>query len=107
MLFPEIFVENVNLFKGIYKKYNLDWKIFFACKSNKWKSFINASSKNKIWVDVSSIYEMKLALWEWILWENISISWPNKNKDFLFLAVKHSANIVIDSLDEVEFLEWL
>jgi len=107
LIFPEIFIENVNYFKNIYSKYSLNWNIYFACKANKWKSFLSVASKCWIWVDVSSKYELQSALSEWIPWKNISISWPSKNNDFLLLAVRHGCNIIIDSINEIDFLRTI
>lgn len=107
VLFPDIFIENIHKYMDVYKEYWISWKIFFACKANKWKSFLYACSKSNIGADVSSEYEMESALWCWIAWESISISWPVKSTNLLYLWLKHKSFIVIDSMNEFNRLLFL
>lgn len=107
LLFPEIFMENINSYKDIFKKNSVNWKIFFAFKANKSKAFLATALISWIWVEVSSIFELRLALSEWFTWENIMVSWPTKTPEYIKLAIRHKAIIAVDEYGEFNDIKKL
>lgn len=101
VIFPEIFRENINKYKTFFEEHDLDYKIFFAHKTNKSSAFLKIAEQENIWIDVASKNELIHSLSCWFNWERISCSWP-KSQSFLFLAMKHWCLISIDSINELE-----
>lgn len=104
VLLPEIFQENIELYKSILEKYNLDYQILFAAKANKGKSFLEICSQTSSGIDVSSIFELRSALSHGVIGRNIGISGPIKTDQFLLLALNHNSLISLDSLNELAVL---
>lgn len=101
ILFPQIFTRNVAAYQNILSKTHIDGKIYFACKANKSKTFLEMSSHEKIGVEVSSIHELKQALSHGIKGEDIIVSGPVKNVPFLLLGIIHDCLISIDDFIEL------
>lgn len=101
IIFPDIFRENIEKYKNFFNEYNLDYKIFYAHKTNKSSAFLQIAEEENIWMDVASKNELTHALACGFTWERISCSGPKSN-DFLFLAMKHGCLISIDWIHELQ-----
>jgi diaminopimelate decarboxylase len=101
ILFPEIMLENCELFQNILSKKEIDGKVYFACKANKSPSFLQMAVKAGIGIETSSIYELRSALANGITGNNIIVSGPVKTTELLLLAVLHDCVISVDNEEEI------
>lgn len=93
--------ENIELFRNVFSKHSLNYKIYFAHKCNKSSVIIKECLNNNINVDVSSLNELKHTLANGYKGIDILATGP-KNKEFLKLAIENDVTISIDSLCELE-----
>lgn len=107
ILFPEIFTENVQCFREVGEKLGIDLAIYYATKANKSFTFLEAASGQHISADVSSIHELRSALNHGIAGFDISLSGPDKEKNFLLLAIQQGCRIVLDTVDELDNIKDL
>ena len=101
IIIPDKIKDNIDLFKMVFNKHKLRYKIFFAHKCNQSSEIIKECLKNGINIDVSSLNELKHALKNGFIGENILSTGP-KNKDFIKCAIENNSKISIDSLNELE-----
>lgn len=101
IILPNTIGENINLFRTVFEKHRLNYKIFFAHKCNKSSEVVKECLKNDINVDVSSLNELKHVLENGYTCNNILATGP-KNKEFIRLAIENNCIISIDSLCELE-----
>ena len=101
IIIPNKIKDNIDLFKMIFNKHKVRYKIFFAHKCNQSSEIIKECLKNGINIDVSSLNELKHALKNGFIGENILSTGP-KNKDFIKCAIENNSKISIDSLNELE-----
>lgn len=103
VILPSAVGENIKKFREVFAKHNLNHKIFFAHKCNQSSAIVKECLYNGINIDVSSENELKHALENGFVGNNILATGP-KNKEFLWLATLHGLTISIDSLQELETL---
>lgn len=96
----KIVEKNINNFKEIYTKYNLNGDIFFAQKCSKSNSILRRVLLENIGVDCASKKELELALSKGFTKNKIEATGP-KNDEFLELLLRNEILINIDSIDEV------
>lgn len=101
ILFPEVVDKNISEFKNILKKHNISGKIFYAHKCNKSSALIKQVLINNINIDVASLEELKSALSNGFLGQDIEATGP-KNDDFIILGLRHNVIFNIDNLEELE-----
>jgi len=104
ILFPKIFEKNIKQYKNVFKKYGVEGQILYALKSNKSEAFLEIIEKNKVGVDVSSLYELRSALSHGIQGENIGVSGSIKDEKFLLLAIQNNCLISMDSIEDIHNL---
>ncbi|SPL70029.1 type III PLP-dependent enzyme domain-containing protein [Acinetobacter stercoris] len=107
LVFPKIFVENIQRFKKVLSDAEVDSTVLFAKKSNKADCFIQTCREQEIGVDVASIGELSKTLSLGIRGDSIGVSGPEKDLALLQLAVQHECLIAIDSLSELNKLLYL
>ena len=101
IIMPSAIKENIEGFRGVFEKHNMNYKIFFAHKCNKSSAIVKECLYNSINIDVSSENELKHALQNGFVGKNILATGP-KNKEFIWLALEHGVTISIDSVAELE-----
>lgn len=103
VILPNAIKENIELFRNVFDKHKLNYKIFFAHKCNKSSEIIKECLKNNINVDVSSLNELKHTLLNGYNGNNILATGP-KNKEFIRCAIENDCTISIDSFCELEVI---
>lgn len=98
---PEVFADNVLLFKEVLLKYSIPHKIFFARKPNKCVAYVKEANKSNIGVDVASFNELKQTIDMGLPSENIILTAAIKDDKTLNLAVKNDVLIIADNYDEL------
>lgn len=106
VLFPENMSSNVESFRKIFDKYDIDGKIFFAHKPNKSKSFAQQAFQNGINIDVASVNELQNAIDSGFAHSQIEATGP-KSKSFLKACIEHDIFINVDSFFELEAIKEL
>lgn len=101
IILPSAVGENINLFRNVFEKHRLNYKIFFAHKCNKSSEVIKECLNNNINVDVSSLNELTHVLSIGYTGGSILATGP-KNKEFIRCAIESGCIISIDSLCELE-----
>ena len=105
ILFPNVMDKNISEFKETLKKHNIAGKIFYAHKCNKSNSFIKQALFNNINIDVASLEELKSALLNGFTGDKIEATGP-KNDDFIILGLRHNIIFNVDSLQEIEKINF-
>lgn len=100
VLFPEQMNENINSFKSVFKKHHINGKIYFAHKTNKSNSLVAQAEYEGINIDVASVHELNRALTNGFTGDRIEVTGP-KSSELICLAIKHSAIINIDNIEEL------
>ncbi|MBI96817.1 hypothetical protein CL656_06710 [bacterium] len=101
--FPDGMKENIHRFESTLDQYDLDYKVYFAHKSSKNRTFVNCAKKENIYIDVASKNELLSALKSGFTGDKIEATGP-KNLDFLKLAFENNCLISLDSKSELERL---
>lgn len=101
ILFPEEMGSNIDGFKHIFNKHDIDGKIFYAHKPNKSNVFATQAYKNSIGIDVASVQELKSALSSGFKADEIEVTGP-KSKKLLLESLNAGITINIDSLNELK-----
>jgi diaminopimelate decarboxylase len=105
ILFPEIMLENCKLFQSVLSKREIDGEIYFSCKANKSPSFLQIAVKAGIGIEISSIYELRSALANGTVGNNIIVSGPVKTRELLLLAALHDCILSVDSEEEIDLFK--
>jgi len=101
IIFPEILSKNIKSFQDIFKKYNLDGKIYYAHKANKSLSLVKQAKSENIFIDVASAKELHDALNSGFSGDEIEVTGP-KSSELLILALQHQCIIQIDNMSELK-----
>ncbi len=101
IIFPQIFVENIDKFRNVLSSHGVEENIFFSCKANKSNALIEAASHSNIGLEASSYYELRNALGIGIQGSKIIVGGPGKAKKYLLLAIRCGATISVDSNTEL------
>ncbi len=101
--FPDQINKNINRIKTVFDNYGVDLKIYFAHKSTKNKAFVKEARKADVCIDVSSKNELISALSCGFSGDKILCNGP-KNDEFIRLALFHSCQFSLDSLQELNRL---
>lgn len=101
IMFPQIIEDNIASFKSVYKKYNIDGRIYVSTKPNKSLSVLRQASLHDVGIDVSSVGALKAALSAGFNPERIECTGP-KNMEYLCLAIQQGAIINADNLEELQ-----
>ncbi|MFA7662610.1 MAG: hypothetical protein WCX88_01715 [Patescibacteria group bacterium] len=105
LLDEEALLNQATLFKNAFKKNLKNLDVFYAIKSNDLPFLVNKLKKIGIHADVSSLFELKLALK--LGFNKIIFTAPYKETEAIELAIKNSDRVVlnIDQLDELILIE--
>ncbi len=106
IIIPEEIENNINEFKTIFEKNNVNGKIFYAHKCNKSSAIVKECLKNNVNIDVSSFNELRDALSNGYVGEKILASGP-KSKEFIWLALEHGVFISVDNYNELNQISEL
>lgn len=106
IIFPNILKENINHFNDVFKKHNINGKIFYAHKTNKSSAIVKEARRESINIDVASLNELKHALSNGFTGDNIEATGP-KNQEFILLGLQHNIIFNIDNVDELQIIEHL
>ncbi|MFT4313183.1 MAG: alanine racemase [Candidatus Woesearchaeota archaeon] len=98
--FPEIFAENIRLFK---KHLPQNAHIFLAHKATNSPRFVQTAKEEGIGIDVSTKEELRHAIKHGFAGTSINCTGP-KSRDFLSEALTHSCVITVDSFAELRRL---
>lgn len=101
LLFPERFARNAAAFERTLAEHRVMGRVYYAKKANKARCFVRAAADLGLGVDVASVGEFADALAAGVRGDDLGVSGPAKANPLLRLAVRHSALIAIDSLDEL------
>lgn len=105
ILFPHLLDENLVGFRQIFRKHNLEGRIYFAHKANRSDTIPRHLATTEAFIDVSSINELRHALGSGFEASRIQATGP-KNTEFMYLCAPHNIVVAIDSLQELhEFID--
>ncbi|MCL7987269.1 Y4yA family PLP-dependent enzyme [Sphingobacterium sp. lm-10] len=99
------FEENVNAFKSVFDKYELQHRIYFARKANKCISYTTHAAELGEGVDTASFEELAQCLEAGINPAQLISTAAVKTQRLMELAVDNGVTIIIDNLDELDLLE--
>lgn len=99
VLFAAQFSANIDKFKDIFERYNMQKNIFFSCKSNKSYALLKIAAEHNCGIEVSSKYELEDAL---KYTKKIIASGPAKDASYLNLALDNEVIISVDDIDELK-----
>jgi len=99
VLFINTFIDNINKYKDVFKRYFTQENIFFSCKSNKSYALLYYASKCNCGIEVSSYYELIDAL---KFTNKIIASGPAKDKEYILNAINNNVIISVDDIEELK-----
>lgn len=97
IIFPQIFIENIDAFRRVFLHYGMERNVFFSSKANKSAALLEAVIYADIGLEVGSYYELQVALSKGIGGSMIIASGPGKTEKYLILCLRSGAMISIDS----------
>lgn len=98
-IFSDNFVDNIDKYKDVFLRYNMQENIFFSCKANKSLALLDITAKEKCGVEVSSYYELRDAL---KYTKKIIASGPAKDEKYLSMAIENESIISVDDIEELK-----
>jgi len=101
IIFPQIFIDNINGFKAAFSYHGMKENIFFSSKANKSSALIKTAAHANIGLEVGSYYELQNALEKGVYGSKIIASGPGKTEKYLLLCLRRGARISIDSKTEL------
>lgn len=99
------FAENIQAFKSVFDKYELQHRIYFARKANKCVSYTQHAAALGEGVDTASYEELAQCLEAGIPAAQLISTAAVKTQRLMELAVDNHVTIIIDNLDELDLLE--
>ena len=105
IVFPEVLKRNVEAFRAVLRRHEIDHEILYGAKVNKSLSLVRAAVEANIGVDVSSLYEMRDALRAGIDPTRLCATGPAKTRVFHMALVANHALVSVDSVEELRDLE--
>ncbi len=99
------FEENIVEYEGVFRKYDLKHRIYFARKANKCLTFAKHAASQGQGVDTASYQELQQCLDAGISADQLISTAAVKTRQLLDLAVRSAVTIVIDNMDELSLLE--
>ncbi|MFD2034562.1 Y4yA family PLP-dependent enzyme [Belliella marina] len=99
-----LFEENFLKYDKVFKDFGVKYKVFFARKANKCKSFVKAAKSGGFGVDTASLNEIKDCIQMGVKPDDITVTAAVKNRELLQYVVAHQIPIVLDNFDECELL---
>ena len=99
--------ENMNLYKDNFKSNVFECEVAYASKAFSILPFIKLVKEEDLSIDVVSLGEAKTALDAGFIGKNIYLHGNNKSVDELKLAIEKEFNIVLDNLEELQFIQKL
>ncbi len=100
VIFPQVYEENLQRFKDLFVKHDVDLKLAVALKPNKSVAFLRQAFAAGVDVDVASAGELSRALAAGFTGDRISCTGA-KNDEFLMMSISHKCLISVDSLTEL------
>jgi diaminopimelate decarboxylase len=101
VLLPEAFADNIRRFCHAADTRGVGMSLLYAMKVNKSQSLLAAASACGIGADVASAEELGAALSMGIPGHKLSLSGPRKHPAAVYLALRHGAAVVVDSVDDL------
>lgn len=105
IVFPEVLKRNVEAFRAVLQRYQLNHELLYGAKVNKSLSLVRAAVEANIGVDVSSLHEMRDALRAGIDPTRLCATGPAKTRVFHMALVANHALVSVDSVEELRDLE--
>tara|TARA_R110002050_G_scaffold25604_4_gene68181 strand:- start:6797 stop:8263 length:1467 start_codon:yes stop_codon:yes gene_type:complete len=99
------FEHNIDSFQEVFKKYNIDSRIYFARKANKSKSLVKAALDFEIGVDTASFNELEQSIKLGANSEYLVLTAAIKTSEMLKLAIQNNVVIIIDNHDELKLTQ--
>jgi len=101
LLNPEPFKRNVEQIRGVAIGHNLDFEVYFARKSNKCLTFVEAANQIDAGVDVASLQELQQVLDAGTKTDRIICTAAIKTTELIEACVRQQITIAVDNLDEL------
>lgn len=102
IIFPQLILENKHRFLEVFKKHQVQGKVYFAHKTNQSSSFLRQLAlESNSYVDVASLGELRHALSCGFPGTKVGATGP-KNEAFLLLCIQHDVLISVDNWQELE-----
>lgn len=101
-MLPHRIKQNIVGVKHVLSRYLGErFQVLYAMKTNRSAALVKAAAEEGIGIDVSSLEEFQLALTQGVCGRDCSLSGPFKSEEFLTLALRQNARIVVDSDEEL------
>lgn len=104
VIYPARVGHNIRAFREVFDRAGVVGAIYYGKKANKASCVVTECATHGVGVDVSSAPEFDAALRGGIDGGELMVTGPAKSDELLRLAVRHSAVIAIDSLEELDRL---
>lgn len=101
VLLPEAFADNIRRFRQAADARGVTMSLLYAMKVSKSQSLLAAAAACGIGADVASAEELSAALSMGIPGHQLSLSGPHKHPAASYLALRHGAAIVVDSIEDL------
>lgn len=101
IIFPDILAENISEFETILQRLAIPYTIYYAHKANQAKSLVRQALRDKLYIDVASLYELENAFTCGFKPEQIEATGP-KSEAYIQRLIKEKILINVDNEWELE-----
>lgn len=105
IVWPHILRRNVEAFRAVLNRHIARFEVFYGAKVNKSPGLVRAAVEAAVGVDVSSIHEMRDALFAGIEPATLCATGPAKTRVFHAALIANASLIAVDSVEEFNDLE--